>query len=173
MRPLYFFSLVAVAGIAAGSATLGMRWNLSPSVEPGLYRISRRAPERGDLVIVCLPEAVGFWARRRGYLGRGGCPGGSPRLGKWIAAVEGDRVEVRREGVKVNGRLLDGTRRVGYDSAGRPVPLVPEGESVLGPEEVWLHSGRRARSLDSRVFGPLEASDIHAVLEPILVAGGR
>ncbi len=171
MKRRVLFAFLAIAGALGAAAWAGIRWNLSPSVEPGLYRVSRRAPERGDLVAVCLPEAVGRWARRRGYLSRGECAGGSARLGKWIAAVEGDRVEVRRRGVMVNGRWLEGTRRVGHDSAGRPVPLVPEGRVVLGAGEVWLHSGRRARSLDSRVFGPLAVGQIRGVLEPLWILG--
>ncbi len=171
MRRLLLIVL-AGAGIVASLAVFGARWNVSDSVAPGLYVKQVRPLERGDLVSVCLPEAVGRWAVRRGYLGRGGCPGDSARLGKWIAGVEGDRVEVKGKGIRVNGRWLEGTRRVDYDSGGRPVPLVPEGTVVLGPGEVWLHSGRRARSLDSRVFGALEVANVRGILEPLWVLDG-
>ncbi len=163
--------LLAIASAFGASAALGIRWNLNPSVEPGLYRQCNQPPKRGDLVTVCLPEPVGRWARGRGYLRRGDCPGGSARLGKWIAGVEGDRVEVREKGIIVNGRWLEGTRRVDHDSVGKPVPLVPEGKVVLGSDEVWLHSGRSARSLDSRVFGPLEVAQVRGVLEPLWTLG--
>lgn len=169
MRKALLIAGVALGCVLGGSAASGLRWNLSPSLEPGLYRQSFGAPERGDVVLVCLPEAIGRWARGRGYLGRGDCPGASAPLGKRIAAVAGDHVEVEKPGVAVNGQWLEGTRRVGHDSLGRRVPLVPEGEAVLGPDEVWLHSGRRPRSFDSRVFGPLEVARIRAVLEPLLI----
>ncbi len=59
------------------------------------------------------------------------------------------------------------------DGEGRPVPRVEPGSYVLRPGEVWLHSGRDRRSLDSRVFGPLEMSLIRGVLEPLWVVGDR
>ena len=49
--------------------------------------------------------------------------------------------------------------------------MAPEGVTVLGPGEVWLHSGRRARSLDSRIFGPIEIARVRGVLEPLLTFG--
>lgn len=169
MRRLLLIVLAAVASVTAVSSALDVRWNASPSVAPGLYVERQRPPGRGDLVAVCLPEPIARWARGRGYLRRGSCPGGSARLGKLIAAVEGDHVEVRDLGIAVNGRWLEATRRVGLDSRGRPVPLAPVGELVLGPGELWLHSGRRVRSFDSRIFGPLEVSRVQGVLEPVWV----
>ncbi len=171
MKRSLLYAGLAIAIGAAGAAAIGVRWNVSASVSPGLYLERARPLERGDLVAVCLPEDVGGWARGRGYLRRGDCPGEAARLGKWIAAVEGDRVEVKDRGVAVNGRWLEGTRRVDRDSSGRPVPLVPEGEVVLGPGEVWLHSGRRARSFDSRVFGPVDVAQVRGVLEPLWTLG--
>ena len=161
--------LLAITGVLAAAHELGVRWNASPSVPCGVYLKRMRPFERGDLVVVCLPEVVGRWARSRGYLGGGSCPGDTVRLGKWVAAVEDDRVEVRAKGILVNGRWLEGTWRVGHDSRGRPVPLVPESEMVLGPSEVWLHSGRGLRNLDSRIFGALDSSRVEGVMEPIWV----
>ncbi len=171
MRRSFLIGCLAIAGALAACHGLRVRWNMSASVAPGLYLELAGPPARGDLVTVCLPEAVARWARGRGYLRRGRCPGESGRLGKWIAAVEGDRVEVRSMGTIVNGRWLEGSRRVDYDSRGRRVPLVPEGEVVLRPGEVWLHSGRSTRSFDSRVFGPLEVDRVQGVLEPLWTLG--
>lgn len=171
MKRWLFIAGLAITVACTASAALGLRWNLSPSVEPGLYRQRQQPPKRGDLVAVCLPELVGRWARRRGYLSRGLCPGGSARLGKWISALEGDLVEVSESGITVNGRRLEGVRRIDRDSKGRPVPLVPEGGVVLGPGEVWLHSGRRERAFDSRIFGPLEIARVRGVLEPVWTLG--
>ncbi len=172
MRRLPLIVLAMAASVAALSAVRGVRWNLSASVAPGLYLESQRPVERGDLVLVCLPETVGRWARGREYLRRGDCPGRSARLGKWVVASEGDRVEVRSSGIAVNGRRLAGTRRVGHDSEGRPVPLVAEGSIKLSTGEVWLHSGRRPLSLDSRIFGSLDVGQVLGVLEPLLILDG-
>ena len=158
---------LAFAAAAAVAAQLGVRWNVSPSVTPGLYLARHRAPVRGELVLVCLPATVGRWAHLRGYLPQGHCEGGSQPLGKWIVGVGGDRIEIHAEAIAVNGIPLDGSHREPTDVHDRPMPLAPEGVWLLGPGEVWLHSGRHPRSLDSRVYGPLDASTIQAVLEPL------
>ncbi len=167
MKRTFIFVLLAIAAAVGASAAAGIRWNVSPSVEPGLYRLTRRPPGRGDLVAVCLPETVGRWAWGRGYLPGGSCPGGSARLGKRVVGVEGDHVAVSEAGIAVSGHRLEAASRVDRDSKGRPVPLVPVGEATLAPGEVWLHSGRHARSLDSRVFGPLEVSSVEGVMIPL------
>lgn len=155
--------------VLVGTSQLGVRWNVSPSLPAGLYLERDRPAATGDLVLVCLPETVGRWARRRGYLANGSCPGESRPLGKWVVAVEGDRIEVRADRVLVNGMVLEGSRREPIDARGRPVPLAEKGVFWLGPRQVWLHSGRHRRSLDSRVYGPLTLSSIHTVLEPLWI----
>ncbi len=167
MKHWFFFVLLTITAGLGASAVAGIRWNVSPSVEPGFYRLIRRPAARGDLVAVCLPETVGRWARGRGYLRRGSCPGGTARLGKRVVGMEGDRVAVSEAGIVVSGRRLEAARRLDRDSKGRPVPLVPVGEAVLAAGEVWLYSGRHARSLDSRVFGALDASSINGVMMPL------
>jgi conjugative transfer signal peptidase TraF len=171
MKRGFYLCCVAALSALACCAALGLRWNATPSLDPGLYRESPRRFARGDLVVVCLPESVGRWAMGRGYIGGGRCPGGAAALGKRIAAVEGNRVEVRDGAITVDGRRLELSGRVERDTEGRPVPRVSEGIYVLSPGEVWLHSGRHARSLDSRVFGPLGASCVQAVIEPVWVSG--
>ncbi len=171
-RGLSFVVLVIAGGIGAAALT-GIRWNASPSVAPGLYRELARPAERGDLVAVCLPERVARWARGRGYVGRGGCAGGAAQVGKWVAGIEGDRVGVSDEAIVVAGRRLERSERVERDGGGKPVPRVEAGSYVLRAGEVWLHSGRHRRSLDSRVFGPVDVSRIRGVLEPIWVSSVR
>ncbi len=163
--------MAATVMLVAACDALGVRWNSSPSVAPGLYFERARPLQRGDLVAFCLPETVGRWARGRGYVGRGRCPGATARVGKWIVGVEGDRVAVTEDGIAVNGRRLEAGPRVEGDSKGRPVPRVPEGELVLGQGQVWLHSGRRERSFDSRVFGPLAATQLEGALEAFWTFG--
>ncbi|MCP3957424.1 MAG: conjugative transfer signal peptidase TraF [bacterium] len=168
MTRSFWILCVGLVGAVGASGALGLRWNASSSVEPGLYLVERARPlERGDLVTVCLPEPVARWARGRGYLRRGRCPGDSKPVGKRIAGLEGDLVEVSGHAVAVNGRRLLGSIRVDSDARGRPVPLAPEGEFLLGAGEVWLHSGRLGRSLDSRIYGPLREQQIQSVLVPL------
>ena len=171
-RGSYLCGVAALSALAC-CAALGLRWNASPSLDPGFYRESPRGFARGDLVVVCLPESVGRWAMGRGYVGGGRCPGKAAALGKRIVAIAGDRVEVREGAITVEGRRLELSGRVERDTEGRPVPRVSEGIYVLSPGEVWLHSGRHARSLDSRVFGSLRGSCVQSVIEPLWVFSER
>ena len=171
-RGLYLCG-AATLGALACCAALGLRWNATPSLDPGLYREGTRSLGRGELVVVCLPESVGRWAMGRGYVSGGSCPGATAPVGKKIVAITGDRVEVGEDAITVGGRRLERSGRVKRDARGRPVPRVSEGTYVLAKGEVWLHSGRHPRSLDSRVFGPVGISSIQAVIEPVWVFKGR
>ena len=86
-------------------ANTGLRYNRSPSVPTGWYWInhSNRTPKVGDYVAFCLPtSAIQREATRRGYLGRGPCPGNASALLKIVVAGPGDAVEVRGTGVLIN-----------------------------------------------------------------------
>ena len=92
----YWILWLGIACVAAAAAhEVGLRWNVSSSAASGLYLERSRPVERGDLVAVCLPERVGRWARGRGYLRRGRCPGGAAAIGKRVAALEGDVLDSR------------------------------------------------------------------------------
>jgi conjugative transfer signal peptidase TraF len=81
-------------------------------------------------------------------------------IGKPVAGVPGDTVEVRREGVWINGvRLTQGAVRE-KDRAGRALPHPAWGRRVLGPGEFWLQSGWSERSFDSRYYGSVRRGQI-------------
>lgn len=170
MRRRFWIGWLGIVAVLAGAVQLGVRWNVSPSLAPGFYLERQREAVHGDLVLVCLPEPVGRWARQRGYLRHGRCPGGSQPLGKRISGIESDRVEIYPDTIAINGRRLDGSRRVKTDKQDRPMPLAGEGVVVLERGKIWLHSGRHPRSLDSRIYGALDRSAIQAVLDPLWTA---
>ena len=145
------------------SRILSLWINLSPSLPLGVYRPIDAPVTRGAIVVVCLPLAIGRLARERGYLGYGPCPGHVERLGKRVAAVAGDTVETFAEGVRINGFLIPGSRRLERDSRGRRLP-VAERKIVVRPGELFLLATDNPRSFDSRYFGPV------AVADPIVVA---
>jgi conjugative transfer signal peptidase TraF len=124
---------------------------------------------RGSIIVVCPPENdVARQGARRGYLGPGNCPGGSEPLVKPVAAVAGDLVEVSPAGVSVNGFRVPSSAPLWRDSAGRSLaPLV--GVHLIRPGELWLLSGRDARSFDSRYFGPVPLANVRGVARPVLV----
>ena len=163
-------ALVALAGglvlVAAGAWVSGLRFNLSASLPPGFYIVSRGDVGRGSLVLACLPPNVADFARARGYVPRGVCPGGTAPLGKQVLAMSGDTVTVSAEGLSVNGALMPDSRARARDVRGRPLWMTPIGRHLVGPTEIWLIS-HHPLGYDSRYFGALSVSSIRAVVRPL------
>ena len=162
---------IVMAGLA-GANTAGLRFNATPSMPVGFWRIMpNHAPlRRGEVVVVCPPDTAPLrMGQARGYIPPGSCPGGSEPLVKPIAAVSGDVVAVSAAGVTVNGRSVQGTAQLSRDSAGRPLEPVPAGAYPVTPGEVWLLSGHDPRSFDSRYFGPVPESSVQGVTRPFMV----
>jgi conjugative transfer signal peptidase TraF len=127
--------------------------NTSASAPEGLYLRVDRPLTVGELVAACLPEALGRFARERGYLAAGRCPGGTAPVLKRVAALGGDEVDLDRFPLRT------------LDRAGRPLPVlvayplrVPAGQVLL--------LGDGPLSFDSRYFGPLEESAVLGVYRP-------
>jgi conjugative transfer signal peptidase TraF len=168
---------VAEAGLATLTVLViaargcGLTYNTTASLPAGVYRVTVLSgePRRGEVVGVCLDGETARLARARGYVH---APGLAPLLhgsscgapvaviGKPVAGVPGDTVEVSDDGVRINGVLLARSRTPPADRAGRTLPRAPRGRSLLGPGEFWVQSQRSAWSLDSRVFGPVPRSRI-------------
>jgi conjugative transfer signal peptidase TraF len=140
----------------------GLRVNLSGSMPIGLYRVSGGPPVKGAIVLACLPADVARFARARGYVPNGRCPGRTAPIGKVVLAMAGDSVEVTAEGLLLNGRPVRNTKPLSVDAAGRSLRRFPDGTYVVGRDEVWLYSPYSKRSFDSRYFGPLAVSCIRS-----------
>ena len=148
-------SLVFAAGVTWFA---GLRVNLSGSMPIGLYRVSNEPAVSGAVVLACLPKDLALFARSRGYVPSGSCPGGTAPIGKVVLAMLGDSVEVTRAGLHVNGHPVPNTKPLVVDAAGRLLARFPDGTYVVGPDELWLYSAYSKRSFDSRYFGPLPLS---------------
>ncbi len=161
-------ALLAVALLGAG-VLAGFRVNVTRSCPLGLYRVvgDASAVERGSVVIVCLPPEWARFALRRGILGPGHCDGGSYGLGKMVLAVGGDVVELRPEGLSVNGVPVPNGTPLERDSRGRPIPHYAWGRHALRQGEVWLYSPFHVAAFDSRYFGPVTVTRIQAVIRPV------
>lgn len=172
-RGAVFLSAAAVlASLAAGlGGLLGLRLNLTESLPTGIYRTITEAPRGGSVVMVCLPLEAAEFARARGYLGPGSCPGGVRGLGKIVLATAGDVVAHREEGLSVNAAPIPDSRALPRDSRGRTLAHHPWGEYVLGPRQLWLFSPYRPNSYDSRYFGPVDSSEVVSVLTPVWTWG--
>jgi type IV secretory pathway protease TraF len=133
-----------------------IRLNLSPSLPYGFYVIhwGQRSLIRGALVVVSVPG----WG-----------PSFLPLL-KPVAAIEGDQVCRLGSMLSIQGHLYG---EIHYESRGRPLPSVFQGESCLtvGPGQVFLAS-EAPRSLDSRYCGPVALAQIRAVVTPLLTWSG-
>ena len=158
------FLFLAICGIWRA----GLRLNFSPSLPRGLYRTTEAAPHQGSLVLVCVPKPWASFARRRGYLGPGSCPGGTEPLGKRVAALAGDEVELAEEGLRVNGKLLRETAPLRIDSRGRPMPALFPWCFSLRRGEILVFASH-PRSFDSRYFGAIPGEAVIAEVEPIWV----
>jgi conjugative transfer signal peptidase TraF len=148
-------SLLLAAGVTLFA---GVRVNLSGSMPIGLYRVSSGPPVKGVMVLACLPASVAMFARSRGYVPSGSCPGATAPIGKVVLATAGDSVEMTGEGLLVNGRSVPNTKPLVVDAGGRSLRRFPDGTYVVAQDEVWLYSPYSKRSFDSRYFGPLPLS---------------
>ncbi|WOS67312.1 MULTISPECIES: conjugative transfer signal peptidase TraF [Sinorhizobium] len=164
---LLALAISIVGGGVAAAVVGGFRINLTPSEPLGLWRIVAldRPAARGDLVFICPPQTVAMvQARERGYLRSGTCPGGVAPLIKTVVAVAGQHVEIGA-GVTIDGRPIAFSELVERDGNGRAMTPFPGG--VVPDESVFLHSPFRS-SYDSRYFGPLPASGILGLAQPVL-----
>lgn len=176
-------SALRVAAVGAGVLALtacvltaaayaeGYRVNLTPSMPVGVWQIaSDKTFARGDVVWACAPNTAPLReAHRFGYIPAGFCESGLSPLLKPVVAVEGDRVAVSDDGVRVNGELVANSAPARRDAQGRNLPQVPRLSYVVQPDQVWLVSSHNPASFDSRYFGPVSASLVDGRAHPVLV----
>ncbi len=168
MKAAYLLApTIALASVIALLGLLGFRFNLSPSLPVGVYRVTAESPVPGSVVHACLPREVAEFARARGYLGPGSCAGNTRPIGKVVLAAAGDVVTVSRDGLEVNGVPVPNSGTAADDSRGRPLPHHVWGDHRLGRDELWLFSPSHQNAYDSRYFGPVRTSDVISVLRPV------
>ena len=160
--------MAVMMAIALVSPLAGVGLNTSPSVPRGLYRTVPEAPERGALVLVCLPAAIAAFGRGRGYLGPGPCPGGAQPVLKRVGAVAGDVVDLADSAVTVNGVAILARSIAPQDSSARPLPRIARGTYRVVGDALWLFGPSHRNSWDSRYFGPVPLSAVRAVVQPVL-----
>ena len=147
-------------------ANTGLRYNRSPSVPTGWYWInhSNRTPKVGDYVAFCLPtSAIQREATRRGYLGRGPCPGNASALLKIVVAGPGDAVEVRGTGVLINDLPWPNSAPVSAAIQRKAVT----GHVPIEPGQYFLMSENDPLGFDGRYFGPMPATLVLGTAHPL------
>ena len=145
----------------------GLRFQFTASLPQGIYRVVEGVPERGAVVMACLPSPVARLALDRRYVWPGSCPGGEAPIGKVVLAVGGDTVRVGREGLSLNSRGVSNSRPLERDSRGRVLDHYPFGTHVVKPGQLWLFSPHHPLSFDSRYFGPIPESTVISRLVPL------
>lgn len=154
-------ALFAVIWLALALALVfsgGFRFNPTPSLPKGVYRLAPGAPEKGDLVSFCLEGEFAELALERGYLEPGSCPSGLRPLLKRLAGLPGDFVDPSAFPIR------------SVDSQGRPMPsalvssIIPSGMALVLAD----HPG----SFDSRYFGFVPLENLQRV-EPIWLWPGN
>jgi conjugative transfer signal peptidase TraF len=127
--------------------------NTSASAPEGLYVQVDRPLGVGELVAACLPEALGRFARERGYLASGRCPGGAAPVLKRVAALGGDELDLDRFPLRTR------------DRTGRPIPVLVAYPYRIPAGQVLL-LGEGDLSFDGRYFGPLDERAVLGVYRP-------
>lgn len=141
-------ALPVLALVAASAVSLPKKlvYNASESAPVGFYWLDDRPVERGDYVLVRVPERVRQLVGSRGYL-----PPDVPLI-KRVAGVEGD--EICRDGdeIRINGKSV--ARAQISDGLGRPMPAW-RGCHLLYERRVFLLQDHPL-SFDGRYFGSVD-----------------
>jgi type IV secretory pathway protease TraF len=116
---------------------LGMACNHSPSAPIGLYRLIISHPAKGDYVVLAMPL-------------------------KRIAGMPGDWITTTPSGTYINGRFIPNSAPA---AVWQPWHY-PYRTFQLSADQLWV-VGNHPLAYDSRYIGPVPASLINAVAEPI------
>lgn len=160
---LALFGLAALAWASFVSPLPRLIYNPSNSVAVGWYRVDA-IPRRidslpvGSIVLARLPAATAALAAQRGYL-----PSRVPLL-KHVGAIAPQRVCIIDGVVRIDGVAVATVLRV--DRIGRPLQAWPSCRH-LRPGELFLLSATNPASFDSRYFGPIHASAVLGVAQPL------
>jgi len=100
-------------------------------------------------------------------LRQGSCLAGASPVIKHVVAASGSRVEIKPEGVFVDGQHIQSPAPA-VDSKGRTLYPLAAGSFVLSPDQLWLFSPRE-NSWDSRFFGPVQSSMVLGQVQPLWI----
>ena len=149
-RPIVLSVGTLSATLLVGSLFIQMPiklvYNASESAPVGLYWLDNEPAERGNYVLVRIPERVRNLVEDRGYL-----PWDVPLL-KRVAGVSGDEVCRQNRQILINGVVVALAQAI--DGQGRPMP-VWQGCHLLHGRRVFLLQDHQ-QSFDGRYFGPVD-----------------
>ena len=169
LRARIVLAVLSACGLAALAWASFVRpaahvvYNPSDSVPVGWYRIESadslpRPLSVGSIVLARLPGDVAALAAQRGYL-----PAHIPLL-KRVGALAPQHVCIVGGVVQIDG--VPAAAVLPTDRMGRLLPSWPQCRR-LHPSELFLLSTTNPASFDSRYFGPIAASAVIGVAQPI------
>ena len=143
--------------------------NTSASMPIGIYREISQPIIKDCLVAACLPLPIALFAKQRGYIGNGSCLGNTEPVLKKIVAVGGDEIDVTKQGVVINNKLLPHSKVLNFDDQLRPLASQINTHKKLVAQEIWLYGMTSNKSWDSRYYGAVECSQVRAVVVPVWI----
>ncbi|MDD7804189.1 MAG: conjugative transfer signal peptidase TraF [Endozoicomonas sp. (ex Botrylloides leachii)] len=156
-----FFLVCALAYV------IGIRVNTTPSIPLGFYKLTDKAPEKGDYIMFCPPKRPIFdMALQRGYIDPGFCSGQYSHIMKRVVGVAGDHVVVTTKSVSVNGHPVADSAQMVVDLGNRPMPVYRLPDTTLANGQ-FLLMGENPISFDARYFGLISGSQINGVIQPL------
>lgn len=165
MRTIALACSVLTAALLAGWLA-NVRCNWTPSMPRGLFRVTSEAPQRCDLVALCLEGEAAALALARGYLRPGSCPSGAQPLLKRLAGLPGDIVQTSPEGISVNGVLQPDSRPRQADRQGRELPQQALHSGLIPPGQALALSAQHPGGFDGRYLGLVPLDSLRTV-EPL------
>jgi len=167
LRSRLVLALLSTCGVAAlawasfAPPAARLVYNPSDSVPVGWYRIGpAQSPPVGGIVLTRLPADVAALAAQRGYL-----PSQVPLL-KRVGAIAPQHVCIVAGVVRIDGVPVAAV--LPADRRGRPLHAWAQCRP-LAEGELFLLSTTNPASFDSRYFGPIRASAVIGVAQPIHV----
>lgn len=161
------FSLGALCAAYALLHGFNLFINSSDSLPKGIYRVTTgQSIQKGDLVLACLKEEDAKLAFKRGYIGLGSCPSHHAGIGKYVAAAEGDWVELNETGTRVNEIPVPLSKAARADGHGQDLPNINLKVRLSADEFVLINPA--ANSFDSRYLGLFDRSQVQGHLTPLL-----
>ena len=155
-------SALALFAPVVAHRSIRLVYNPTDSVPPGWYLVSPGAKASslrvGSIALASLPADAAALAAQRSYL-----PTGVPIL-KRVAAVAPQSVCIREQVVRIDDDVVGTARQ--YDGQHRPLSTWSQCR-VLADDEVFLLSNTNPSSFDSRYFGPIHASAMLGVAQPL------
>lgn len=169
LRARLILAVLSACGFAALAwasfvqSTVHVVYNPSDSVPVGWYRItpasaSPRSVHVGSIVLVRLSADAAALAAQRGYL-----PAHIPLL-KRVGAVAPQHVCIEDRELHIDGVQV--AVLLAVDRLGRPLPAWRQCRP-LADGELFLLSATNPASFDSRYFGPIQASAVLGIAQPM------